>query len=151
MKPLVLTLGCLCGCHVGTLAHVHNLEVPRSSDNSPPLEGPQPVAVQVIERNVRVVANHSDANVELVSARVRTVQGSQCSVTSMAFCGAGGQCQVGVSVQGDTCVLLVRGISEIGHELDSYCHDLSHASISMVPIGTDRHHPVWERCLDDSR
>jgi len=152
MKTSLPILGLLTGCHVGTLSHVQNLEVPRVSDNTYVMEAAPASVARPVQKHVRVLANHVDRKVELASAHVRPVQGSTCHVSSPTICSENGQCQVGISVEGDVCVLLVRGVSTVGHELDSYCHDLSHPEGSdLLASAESKGHPAWERCVDDAR
>lgn len=146
----VSTLSCalLAGCHVATMVHVPNLEVPRSANDTTLLEPAVRRVERPTERHVAIFAFHVDRHVQLVSALVRPVQGSECYVSSPPIC-LTGQCQVGISIEGDVCVLMVRGTSQLGHDLDSYCHDLSHPDLSdLTRVGNAKGHPVWERCID---
>ncbi len=150
IKALTLMISITAGCGVSPLVQVPNLEVPRTE---PVVLLPAPVSVRPATQHIiTIAANYENQNDWLSYAAVRMAQGSQCHVSALPWCGDQGTCQVGVSVAGDVCVLLVRGVSTLGLAFDPYCHDLSHPDLKDQPeLARGERHPAWESCLEDAQ
>lgn len=137
------------GCHVVTTTAVPNLDVPRASPEPLEIAVTQAETKQPDQRFVAISAVHSDQLVALSRARVRSVQGSHCQVSSVPLCNGWGECQVGVTMAGEVCVLMVQVVSEYGHVLDPYCHDLSSEELNGEGASERRAQYALDRCQDE--